>query len=272
MESSGGVGTAGRTRTRHLDGTISGLLVRHPEGAVLVDAGSSSAFDEEIASYRGLNRMFLRRGPGSARRVALPPEALAAVGQPAESLRAVLLSHAHVDHAGGLRDLPNRVPVWLAADELRYVRERADGRTVGVIREHASRILENPVALDFPDGPYEGYARSHDVFGDGSMVIVPLSGHTPGSVGTFVNLSAERRLLHVGDAVLIREGYERLRHKGALMRSFTDEDTDGVAVSVAQLHALWRARPELTIAPAHDRTAWTAFFGDPGCVGATDGG
>lgn len=265
MEASGEVGTAGPTRTKRFEGTISGLLVQHPEGTLLVDTGNSSRFEEELAGYRGMKRTFLRRGPGAAERVALPGPALSDLGVAPDALTAVVLSHAHVDHAGGLRDLPDAVPVWMAPEEIAYVKAHADGRSVGVVREHAERLAGHMVPLAFDDGPYEGFDRSQDVFGDGTVVIVPLPGHTPGSVGTFVDVGG-RRLVHVGDTVLLREGVERLRHKGFLMRAFTDEDTGGVAWSVARLHALQAARADLALIPAHDRPAWSAFFGMPGCV------
>ena len=38
----------------------------------------------------------------------------------------------------------------------------------------------------FKGGPYVGFSVSHDVYGDGSIVVVPASGHTPGSVIIFV--------------------------------------------------------------------------------------
>lgn len=82
MEASGEVGTAGPTRTKRFEGTISGLLVVHPEGSLLVDAGNSSRFEEELEGYRGLKRTFLRRGPGAAERVALPPTPSAPPGSP----------------------------------------------------------------------------------------------------------------------------------------------------------------------------------------------
>ncbi len=33
----------------------------------------------------------------------------------------------------------------------------------------------------FEGGPYLGFPKSHDVYGDGSIVVVPQPGHTPGS-------------------------------------------------------------------------------------------
>jgi glyoxylase-like metal-dependent hydrolase (beta-lactamase superfamily II) len=61
-------------------------------------------------------------------------------------------------------------------------------------------------------GPYLGFPRSHDVWGDDSVVIVPAPGHTPDSVVVFVNLPSGTRYALVGAAA------------GLTMVHFGDED------------------------------------------------
>jgi N-acyl homoserine lactone hydrolase len=46
-EKSGGYGLAGRSDRDRWPITYSGLLVRHPQGDLLIDAGNSLHFDEE---------------------------------------------------------------------------------------------------------------------------------------------------------------------------------------------------------------------------------
>lgn len=45
--------------------------------------------------------------------------------------------------------------------------------------------------------PLPRVPRSFDLYGDGTVVLVPLPGHTPGSLSTFVNLPG-LRIFHVG--------------------------------------------------------------------------
>ena len=123
-------------------------------------------------------------------------------------------------------------------------------------------------ALRFDGGPYEIFDRHADLFGDGSVVVVPMPGHTPGSVAVFVNLPDGTRLLHVGDAVNDRSQIERLRGRASIMRR-TDMDEPQANDNVARLHELQRRIPELRIIPAHERRAWAETFGRPGqgCAG-----
>jgi len=260
---SGQVSTAGLTRLDHWSVTVAGLLVRHPAGDVVVDVGNSSHFREEIAGYPLAQRIFLERVPGSNRLVSTAPAALRALGVDPALLRWVILSHAHVDHAGGLVDLPH-APVLLPRAERAFF---ASARgTIDVVPAQADALAGRTHELTFEARPYENFERSHDVFGDGSVVLVPLSGHTPGSVGTFVNVSASQRFLHVGDAVNVLEAVERRLTKSIVMTA-TDHDKPRADKVVAQLAQLHEHDPAIVILPAHDRIAWQRVFGAPGrCV------
>jgi len=254
---------------RLLDNTASGLLVRHPvKGDLLVDAGNSSRFAEEISVYRKTKWLWMRAVPGALAPSRSIAEALTAVG--ADPARVLLLpTHAHLDHVGGLVDLPPSTAVLLAPAEIAWV-NGARGRMVeGLIPAHVARLDGHMTPIDFARQPYEIFDESADLFGDGSVVVVPLAGHTPGSVGVFVNLSPSLRLFHVGDAVHDWRGLERALSEPPLLAG-TNQDpaaSERVVATLAQLH---RDAPELAFVPAHARRAWRAAFPDgPGaCVSA----
>lgn len=255
--------TTGPTRTKRFDGTASGLLIRHPQGNVLVDAGNSSNLREEWKDYPFVLRKKLDLAPGKMAPIRTHAEALAMAGVTAADLRWILISHIHADHAGGIVDLPD-VPVLAAGPELEFTRRLARSKTLHVIPAHAAALEGRSEALVFDDGPYENFDASEDLFGDGSVVVVPLYGHTPGSVGTFVNLPDGRRLLHVGDAVMLSEAITARASKGVLVREL-DHDFGKANEVLRVLSQLAVRVPALTILPAHDRPAWSAFFGEPGC-------
>ena len=239
--------------------TAGSILVKHPAGDLLIDTGNSMHFDDEISNYPFLLRFKLKNLAGQLNPEVPLPELMRLVSGDPTKIRWVILSHVHLDHAGGLMDLP-RVPVLLTREELQYAFDPAVQAKGFVIPAHARRFpgVDAPT-LKFDPHPYETFDESNDLYGDGSVVVVPLRGHTPGSVGIFVNLDPHRRLFYVGDAVDEERGFEDRVGKSLLLR---DSDNDPARANhiVAKLNQLHSMVPELAIIPAHGRSAYLKFF------------
>jgi hypothetical protein len=88
-----------------------------------------------------------------------------------------LPTHAHWDHICGLLDFPG-LPVHLHRTEREWV-NAGPVAPVGGVRDS---LRDRPL-IDYElDGPpVSTFTRSHDLFGDNSIILVDLSGHTPGS-------------------------------------------------------------------------------------------
>lgn len=262
----GQLGTAGLTRTGTWKNTASALLVRHPRGDVLIDAGYSPHVHEEVKQRPPFQRFFNESALKGIRDVSTLAAAFQKVGASPEGLKWFIPSHAHLDHLGGMVEL-RQVPVLLPAEEQSLIQ---DWRTrKEVFPEHAQAVEGRMTAMAFEPKPYENFDESFDVFGDGAVVVARIPGHTPGSIATFVNLSPERRLVHVGDTVNLLESVERRLPKSTVLQLFTDTDAESARAQVARLTQLHEMAPELRFLPAHDRDAWEKFFGSPwSCVKA----
>jgi N-acyl homoserine lactone hydrolase len=239
--------------------TAGSVLVRHPAGDLLIDTGSSSHFDEEIRGYPFRIWLKLRSLAGQLTPRIPLPELLRRRGEDPAGLRWAILSHAHLDHAGGLMDL-TPVPVLLTSEELRFASDpkvQAKGYVIAAHRQKFPPI--NAPTLQFAPRPYEIFDESADLYGDGSVVVVPLRGHTPGSVGIFVNLASGRRLFYVGDAVDDERGFEERVGKSLILQD-SDNDAAHANEIVARLNELHKKVPELAIIPAHGRSAYRKFF------------
>jgi glyoxylase-like metal-dependent hydrolase (beta-lactamase superfamily II) len=249
--------------------TASGLLIHHPNGVVLVDAGQSQHFSEEVKDPSVDARFYLGLVPGALVGPAPASTVVQLAGVDPKALRWFIPTHVHSDHVGGLMDLPD-VPILLPRAEMNWLSRALEPPArfgpFNVLPAHARRMSTQLHEATFEPTPYETFPARHDVFGDGAIVLVLLTGHTPGSVGVFVN-APPVRLFYVGDAINEVSAMESLHGKAPFLAR-TDADparADGV---VAQLEALHEQVPSLTILPAHEGTKWEATFGRPyGCVG-----
>jgi N-acyl homoserine lactone hydrolase len=140
------------------------VLVTHPNGDLLVDAGFGSHVADHVAA---LPRY--QRPPYTAAQTA--KEQLDASGYDRNRLMGVLLTHSHWDHVGGLDGLD--VPIWIVPSEEQYAAEDRDGVYRLVAPGHEIHEYE------FHGPPYLGFPSSFDVYGDGSVVVVRVGGHTP---------------------------------------------------------------------------------------------
>lgn len=222
------------------DFSMAAALVKHPRGDVLVDTGLGRDIDTQI-----LLMPFWFRWMTSYTRGRSAAEQLDAAGYDRNSLHAVLLTHAHWDHASGLAEFGD-VPVWVTADERRFI---DDGGWIAAIAKSSNARWEE---YAFEGGPWLGFPKSHDVYGDGAIVVVPAPGHTPGSVIVFVTTSDGKRYALVGDLVWQREGISDREERPWLIRSLADTDAGAVRENLLRMTALGRRFPELVIAPAHD--------------------
>jgi glyoxylase-like metal-dependent hydrolase (beta-lactamase superfamily II) len=170
--------------------TASGLLIRHPKGDVLIDGGNSSHFDDETSRFPFWQRLVMVAIPGRLRPRITLRDALRAVGESPGRIQWLVPSHIHLDHVGGYEDLP-RIPVLLSAAELRLATDTEAQKTGAVIPQQAQMLSDGRARqLVFARNPYEIYGESLDLYGDNSIVIVPMPGHTPGSVGVFIGESS----------------------------------------------------------------------------------
>ncbi len=104
--------------------------------------------------------------------------------------------------------------------------------------------------------PSSEFARSADVFGDGTVALLEATGHTPGHAAVLVR-AGEKWLIHAGDSFVHHaelEGEERLPLGVRVYRRILHEDKEHARVTLGRLRVLRRDHPEIAIVNAHDAT------------------
>lgn len=218
------------------------VLVRHPAGDLLIDAGFGADVDEHVGMLPRVER-------APYERTQTVREQLVTAGYDVSRLLGVLPTHVHWDHVSGLDSLD--VPVWLTEEERRYGADDSHG---AVFRAVSSGHELRPYALDGP--AYLGFPRSHDVHGDGSVVVAQAGGHTPGSVVVFVTLPSGERYGFIGDLTWQLDGVERRAQRPWLLRRMADVDARLVRTGLDRSIAV---RDLVRIVPAHDLRAYATI-------------
>jgi glyoxylase-like metal-dependent hydrolase (beta-lactamase superfamily II) len=89
------------------------------------------------------------------------------------------------------------------------------------------------------------FTHGHDMFGDGSLVLLPTPGHTPGSLSLLVRRPGRRPLLMVGDLTYDDNLLMTGRLPGA-------GDKRGMRDATRMVNQLRASLPGLVVLPAHD--------------------
>ena len=176
-------------RSETIELPVSSALLRHDQANVLFDTGCHPAVPEDPEGrWGGLAKLMIP--------IMQPGEhvltGLAGLGLKPDDIDVVINSHLHPDHCG-CNAFFRKATFICHADEL------AAARAPG---SEASGYL----AAEWDQAmPTDAITGQRDVFGDGRIVLLPLPGHTPGSIGALAQLDRSGTFLLAGDTVSLRE-------------------------------------------------------------------
>ncbi len=234
-------------------------LLRHPRhGWILFDTGYGQAFMD--ATRRWPERLYRAVTPVRWRPSQSAAAQLHARGIEAASVAHVVISHFHGDHVGALADFP-AARVWCdrtAWHEL-HGRHRLTALAHGLLPALAPQYIDRRINFYDQSGverlspDLAPFHAGHDLFGDGSVLAVPLPGHATGHFGVCFRGPSEWVFL-VGDAAwssrAILDNLPPPRWATGMLG-----DTEAYRRSLAALHALAARGGPVRLVPAHCREA-----------------
>ncbi|MDA3624077.1 N-acyl homoserine lactonase family protein [Saccharopolyspora sp. WRP15-2] len=216
------------------------FLIEHDEGLMIFDTGlAADGAGDPAAAYGPVAEAFQIDFPAEHRL----DRQIEALGFQTSDVRQVIISHLHFDHTGGLVHFPG-AEGFIGAGEMRYART-ADPVLHGFFRE---QDLDAAAKIRWRELP-AGY--DHDVFGDGSVTLLSLPGHTPGSLGLGLRFQ-DRYLVLSGDSAHLHGNVD------ATIGMTLDADTVGKLDSLRKLRLL-ESRPDTTLWVNHDPADWQEY-------------
>jgi glyoxylase-like metal-dependent hydrolase (beta-lactamase superfamily II) len=230
---------------------INVYVIEHANGLLLFDTGQdrASVTDEAYFPSGFTGVLYDRLARFHIGEQQTLTAQLATLGHAPADVDTAILSHLHQDHVGGLRELAGADLLVAAAEWAELSKPAPEPR--GFLRAHIQLpgLRWHQISLEPTDDPaLAPFTRSLDVMGDGSLVLLPTPGHTPGSLSLLIRRQTRSPLLLVGDLTYEAALLERRQLPGVGGRSQLANTTD-------QVLALKERMPDLAILPAHDPTA-----------------
>lgn len=165
-----------RSQVEAVDMSDPCFLIVHPRGTLLWETGLNDAmYNRPEGGPRGDRVTTSLRGQ------------LAALGYTPEKITYVAISHSHADHAGNVNDYAAATWIVQKAEHHAMFSLPPEGSTNPVFYSALKNARTRLVDGD------------HDVFGDGTVVLKPTPGHTPGHQSLFVNLRNTGPVVLSGD-------------------------------------------------------------------------
>ena len=230
-------------------------VIRHPQGIILFDSGLGQDFRDQLHGWWA-HRLFQLLLPYQFRRVDAAVQQLRRMNIPPESVRQIIVSHMHLDHVGGLRDFPQATVVVSRAEWEHANVGRWPARLRGIMKEQLEGIENRLWLIDYQPGTSrEPFYASMDLLGDGSLVLVPTPGHTPGHQSLLVTLGSGKKVFLTGDAVWARENYQKPAPKGWLIRHL-EEDGPEAWETTLKIRKFAEDNPDVLVIPGHDPHLW----------------
>lgn len=227
------------------------FLIEHRDGLVLFDTGLDPAIktDPKYIS-QAIGRFLLHR----IFRIHITEEdrldkVLTRASFSAKDVRTAVISHLHFDHVGGISEIGQAKLLVSAQEWARLSEPRPEHDWF--LKEHIELPTAQWSPIDFvpTDDPLlESFDGTYDVAGDGSMVLVPTPGHTPGSLSMLIRSDDMPPVLLIGDLayeedMLIKNVVPGLGDPAVLRQTY------------AKIGTLKEYLPDLVIVPSHDSKA-----------------
>ena len=227
------------------------FAIEHEQGLVLFDTGMDRRatidpdyFPDKVTAFFMDHIFDFHQGPEDTL-----TDQLANAGYRTQDVSKAVISHLHFDHVGGIREIP-QAELFVTDVEWQHMlgshpeREGILRRDIDIPGAKWNSVLFQPVE----NTSLAPFTECFDLMGDGSLILLPTPGHTPGSLSLLINRIDAAPVLLIGDLAYDATALEKNQLPGT-------GDKKLLHSSYAKVRAFKNQNPAVLIVPSHD---WNA--------------
>lgn len=230
-------------------------LIRHPEkGWILFDTGYTRRFYQATRSFP--NKIYALATKVQISESEEVLQQLKHYGVQPTEIEHIILSHFHADHTGGLCDFP-KATIYCSRKAFEQVQRTSDlfAFTKGILKQqHPADLAQRVQLIEEVGSPFDDaiLGQCFDLFGDKSLVLVPLPGHAAGQIGLRLRTQQQEYFL-IADTCWLRRTFQEMVLPHPIVRLFFHSWSD-FKNSLKKVNAFHKAHPKVCIVPTHCST------------------
>lgn len=236
-------------------------LLNHPTlGYILFDTGYANHFMEATKSFP--YSVYAKLTPVYFKDEQSIKNQLLKDGISTNDINYIFISHFHGDHTAGLKDFPHaKILTFEKAYNDIKGKSKFQALTKGCLLDTLPADLEDRMVFidqkpkQILTNEYAPFNEGYDVFDDGSMFAVDVTGHAIGQFGIFIVFNSNKTVFLCSDAVWLSKTYQNLVFP-SFITSFLTADSASYRLNINKLHELSKSSPHIDILPTHCNLTW----------------
>lgn len=232
-----------------------GVFIHPKHGVILYDTGYTKRFFRETAKfpfsiYAKLTPVYVNEEDTAIKK-------LEKMGIKPEDVKYIIISHFHADHIAALNDFPQAKFIYLKngyqlVKKLKGFAALKQGFLAGLLPpdfEARSWVLDITDST-YKTSPVEPFDNTFDLFGDGSIKIIPLEGHYRGQMGALVNNEEGKKYFFIADSCWLSKAFKENILPSRMANIIMDNST-AYKNTLTDIHNFYKQNPDIVVVPSH---------------------
>ncbi len=193
-------------------------LIHHPKGTILIDTGWNrqisprGEYDKQAQRIALGSRLLARTIQGWLPEGQAIDEQLSSVGQCSSDIDYVVITHLDPDHVSGLSQVSSAKHILVSEAEMRAT---GGDNIVDRVRYREQFWKDIPLTLYQWNSDRGPFGRSYDLFGDHSVELINLPGHSDGLICVKITNEEGKYVLILSDSAYSSKTWKEMVIPGA---------------------------------------------------------